>query len=93
MYTQINGPHQRVPVGQFKIGRIAQQGKPLLTNAVIGDPEVYDQEWARREGMVAFAGYPLMTSARTVGVLAIFSRHRLGKRRCAPSKQSQRLLH
>jgi PAS domain S-box-containing protein len=66
-----------VPVGQFKIGLIAQERQPHLTNAVIGDPRVSDQEWARREGMVAFAGYPLLVGERLVGVVAMFARHPL----------------
>ncbi|MFO0794000.1 MAG: hypothetical protein U0586_08040 [Candidatus Brocadiaceae bacterium] len=40
MYTHIDGHHGRVPVGKFKIGLIAQERKPHLTNAVIGDPRV-----------------------------------------------------
>src|SRR5436305_15116192 len=28
LYTHLNGPHRRVPVGQFRIGRIAQKRKP-----------------------------------------------------------------
>ncbi|MEP0843011.1 MAG: response regulator, partial [Phycisphaerae bacterium] len=74
MYTHIDGPHGRVPVGTLKIGRIAQTRQPHLTNTVLEDPWVSDQEWARREGMVAFAGYPLMAGDRLVGVMAIFSR-------------------
>ena len=58
MYTHLDGAHARVPVGQFKIGPIAQERRPHLTNAVLGDPRVPDQDWAEREGMVAFAGYP-----------------------------------
>ena len=77
LYTHLNGPHGRVPLGQFKIGRIARDGKPHLTNAVIGDPHVNDQAWARREGMVAFAGYPLSVNGRVVGVMALFARHAL----------------
>ena len=77
LYTHLNGPHGRVPVGQFKIGRIAQDRKPHLTNTVIGDPEVSDQEWAQREGMVAFAGHPLIVDGRVVGVMAFFARHAL----------------
>jgi hypothetical protein len=50
MYTHLDGPYSRVPVGQFKIGLIAQERQPLLTNAVIGDPRVYDPEWAKRGG-------------------------------------------
>ena len=74
LYTHLDGPHGRVPVGSFKIGRIAEERRPHLTNAVIGDPRVSDQEWAKREGMVAFAGYPLVVDDRLVGVLAMFSR-------------------
>lgn len=74
MYTHINGGHARIPVGQFKIGLIASEGKPHLTNTVIGDPRVNDQEWAKREGMIAFAGYPLMIADQLVGVMATFAR-------------------
>jgi PAS domain S-box-containing protein len=77
LYTHLNGPHGRVPFGQFKIGRIAQSRKPHLTNTVIGDPEVGDQDWARREGMVAFAGHPLIVNGRVIGVMALFARHAL----------------
>jgi PAS domain S-box-containing protein len=74
MYTHLNGPHSRVPVGKYKIGRIAQERKPHLTNNVVGDPQVSDQEWAKREGMVAFAGYPLIVDDRLVGVMMMFAR-------------------
>jgi PAS domain S-box-containing protein len=77
LYTHLDGPHSRVPVGQFKIGLIAQERQPHLTNAVIGDPRVHDQDWAQREGMVAFAGYPLLIEERVVGVMALFARHPL----------------
>lgn len=77
MYTHLDGPHSRVPVGHFKIGLIAQERKPHLTNQVVGDPRVGDQEWARREGMVAFAGHPLIVEDRLVGVLALFARQPL----------------
>ncbi len=66
-----------MPVGQFKIGLIAQERKPHLTNAVVGDPRVSDQEWAKREKMVAFAGYPLIVDDRLVAVMAMFARHSL----------------
>ncbi len=79
LYTHLDGPHSRVPVGRFKIGLIAQDRKPHLTNAVVGDPRVGDQEWARREGMVAFAGYPLVVEDRLVGVMALFARRALSE--------------
>jgi PAS domain S-box-containing protein len=77
LYTHIDGGHARVPVGKFKIGLIAQERKPHLTNQVVGDPRVGNQEWARQEGMVAFAGYPLLVDDHLVGVLATFARHAL----------------
>lgn len=77
MYTHLNGQHARVPLGALKIGLIAAERTPHLTNAVIGDSRISDQEWARREGMVAFAGYPLLVEDRLIGVIAMFARHRL----------------
>jgi signal transduction histidine kinase/CheY-like chemotaxis protein/HPt (histidine-containing phosphotransfer) domain-containing protein len=48
-----------------------------LTNDVAHDPRISDPEWARREGMVAFAGYPLLIEDRLMGVLAMFARRAL----------------
>ncbi len=77
LYTHLDGPHSRVPVGKFKIGMIALERKPHLTNQVIGDPRVGDQAWAKREGMVAFAGYPLIVDGANVGVMGLFARRPL----------------
>jgi HAMP domain-containing protein len=77
MYTHIDGSHSRVPVGKFKIGLIAEERNPHITNDVLGDPRVHDQEWATREGMVAFAGHPLVIGDKLVGVMAMFSRNQL----------------
>lgn len=77
LYTHLDGAHSRVPVGQLKIGLIAAERRPHLTNAVIGDSRVSDQDWARHEGMVAFAGYPLLVEGQVVGVMALFARQQL----------------
>src|SRR3989442_10778029 len=58
---------------------IAQERRPHLTNPVVGAPKVHDQEWARREGMVAFAGSPLIVQERVLGVMAMFARHQLSE--------------
>ncbi len=79
LYTHLDGFHSRVPVGKFKIGLIAQEREPHLTNSVVNDPRVSDHEWAKREGMVSFAGYPLMVENRVIGVVAIFARHPLSE--------------
>jgi PAS domain S-box-containing protein len=76
-YTHLDGAHARIPLGQLKIGQIARQGTPVLTNDVPGDPRIQDREWAVREGLVAFTGYPLVADGHVVGVMAMFARHRL----------------
>jgi len=77
LYEHIDGPHGRVPVGKFKIGLIAEERRPHFSNDVLHDPYVGDPEWARREGMVAFAGHPLVVSGELVGVMAMFARQPL----------------
>jgi PAS domain S-box-containing protein len=79
MYTHLDGPHSRVPVGSLKIGLIAHERQSHLTNDVLDDPRVSDKEWAQREGMVAFAGYPLIVEDRLVGVVAMFAREELAE--------------
>ena len=58
----------------MKVGLIAQERRPHLTNNVLGDSRIGDQEWAKRDGMVAFAGYPLLIGERVIGVMALFAR-------------------
>ncbi len=77
IYTSLDGPDARAPVGKSRIGLIAEEKTPHLTNDVTSDPREEDREWAEREGMVAFAGYPMMVGDRVVGVLATFARHKL----------------
>ena len=77
MYTHVDGAHGRVPVGKFKIGRIAQDREPHLTNDVQRDPWIGDPAWASRERMVAFAGYPLIVGSELIGVVAMFAREPL----------------
>jgi len=74
MYTHLDGSHSQVPVGQFKIGCIAQERQPYVTNNITGDPCLHNPQWAAQEGIVAFAGYPLIVENQVVGVMALFSR-------------------
>ena len=77
MYTHIDGAHGLVRLGQFKIGRIAQDRLPHHCNDVLNDPNVGDREWAKREGLASFVGHPLVVEDRVVGVLAAFGRRPL----------------
>jgi PAS domain S-box-containing protein len=77
IYTHLDGGHAHIPVGAFKIGYIAEVRQPHTTNEVRTDPRISDQEWAAREGMVSFAGYPLIVDDRLIGVMALFARQPL----------------
>ncbi|MFO0935866.1 MAG: ATP-binding protein [Gemmataceae bacterium] len=70
-------PFRRIPVGTSTIGTIAETHKPIITNAVIGNPEIDDQDWLRQEEIVSFAGFPLIADGHPLGVLAIYSRSTL----------------
>ena len=79
IYTHKDGEHGQIPVGQFKIGRIAEEMKPHMSNSLLDDPRIHDHEWVKKEEMKAFAGYPLIISNRVIGVLAIFCRNPLSE--------------
>jgi signal transduction histidine kinase len=79
LYTDLDGPHSRVPVGELEIGRIAAERRAFLTNTIIGDPRIEDQSWVRRDGIVAFAGVPLLLGDALIGVLASFSTHAISE--------------
>jgi GAF domain-containing protein len=78
LYINIDGPYSRIPLGEFKVGRIAQERAPHFTNELLTDPYVGDREWVRREGMVAFAGYPLVVQDRLLGVVGMFAHRPIG---------------
>ncbi|MBF0622945.1 MAG: transporter substrate-binding domain-containing protein [Magnetococcales bacterium] len=80
-YTNIDGTHRRVPIGAFKIGLLAfQKETSFLTNSVVTEPRIHDPEWARKLGLVSFAGYRLQDrNGCSVGVFAMFSKHPLSE--------------
>lgn len=67
----------RIPVGRFLVGRIAEERQPYLTNNFLGDRHLSILEWALLQGMVAFAGYPLIVENQLVGVMSVFARQPL----------------
>jgi two-component system, cell cycle sensor histidine kinase and response regulator CckA len=77
--TQVEGLDERDPARAFKIGLIAKQRRPYIINQVRADPEFSNREWAKREKVVAFAGYPLIVEDKLVGVMAMFTRHKLAE--------------
>jgi GAF domain-containing protein len=64
------------------VGQVAQNQQPQLTNAVLDElhlSDQSDQQWAQREGLVTFVGYPLVAENQVVGVIAMFGDHPLAE--------------
>src|SRR5919199_1743003 len=74
LYTRLDGQYSRIPLDRWKLGLIAQEKQPYLSNDVFSELWIRNKEWAKKEGMVAFAGYPLLVGNKVVGVMAMFAR-------------------
>ena len=75
--TELDAGHAMLTFSEHKIGTIAEDGVPYLTNDVATDLHVGRHDWVAREQIVAFAGYPLRIEDRIVGVMAMYSRRKL----------------
>jgi signal transduction histidine kinase/CheY-like chemotaxis protein len=71
--------HERIPLGQHAVGKVAEERRPYLSNDATSDPRLGDRLWAAREGVVSFAGYPLLLGDRSVGVMAMFGRQAMSR--------------
>ncbi|MFQ5653019.1 MAG: PAS domain S-box protein, partial [bacterium] len=74
LYTRINGEYRRVPLGAFKIGFIAQNREPVVTNDAQEDKRLPNKTWLKENELRSFAGYPLVFRDDLLGVIAMFSR-------------------
>ena len=72
-YTPPDATDRGVAIGEGAIGRVGRNGLPYFSAEGEDDGGVDDQEGASREGIVAFAAYPLLVGPRVVGVMAIFA--------------------
>jgi len=77
IYTHLDGSHGRIPVGMFKVGKIAKDRMPAVSQNLMMDPDIIDKDWVARERMSGFIGFPLFVEGRLVGVMAMFSRNKL----------------
>ena len=77
---ELDGRYRRVPIGAFKIGRIAETRQPTFSRDVLSDPRIQDQQWARDNDLRSFAGYPLVFRDELLGVLGIFTQRELSDR-------------
>jgi signal transduction histidine kinase len=62
------------------IGRIASGRRPRIDDPISEEFGLHLEDWARSEGITAFAGSPLMLRGKLIGVVGIFARHRLNER-------------
>ena len=76
-YKNIDGEFSKVPINSTKIGPIVKTKKPTITNDVVNDPRIRYPEWAKKEKLKSFTGYPLISKGQPVGVLGMFSEKKL----------------
>ena len=73
MYTRLDGDFASVPMGAYKVGKIAQHCIPFLSNNLARESWVKDRQWAIDNQICGFAGLPLAIAGKASGVLAVFS--------------------
>jgi len=75
-YSHIDGNHRRVPLGCYKIGRVASgEDFRFISNDVTHDSRIHDREWAQALGLISFAGFRLVSvEGDPIGVMALFGK-------------------
>ena len=73
LYTRLNGDFASVPMGAYKVGKIAQHCIPFLSNHLAQESWVKDRAWAIENNICGFAGLPLAITGKAIGVLAVFN--------------------
>jgi PAS domain S-box-containing protein len=74
----LQGHFARVPFNVGKVGQVAATRQPILVEDTTQNDWVVRPEWAKREEIRSFGGYPLIFRDQLLGVIAVFSRHPLG---------------
>jgi two-component system, NtrC family, sensor kinase len=64
-------------LSQSKVGQIAAQRRPHISQTVQNDPDFKAIAWVQQAGIVAFAGYPLIVEDQLLGVIGLFARQPL----------------
>jgi PAS domain S-box-containing protein len=68
----------RVPIGEFPIGRVAADRRPVIENTLDGDRVTSDATIAR-EHLNSYAAFPLVLGDRLVGVMSMYCRRPLAE--------------
>ena len=78
-----NGTFRRFPLGQRKVGTVAQSNQGLTIPQITAhDQWIARPEWIKEEGIVGFTGKPLSVNGQVCGVLGIFTRTTISKSMC-----------
>jgi PAS domain S-box-containing protein len=75
--TPRDGAYNSIPIGRYRTGRVAETREPLVTNDLEQHSTDHDRTWRQGQGIVSYAGYPLLADDRLVGVMAMFARRPL----------------
>ena len=74
-WSSLHGQYRRIPRGHRKVGEIGTTGRSILIPDAAATSEwIGNKEWAKRESIRGFAGYPLVSRGEILGVLATFNR-------------------
>ncbi len=77
-WSFLQGHFARVPMHVGKVGQVAAERHPILIKDIAHENSwIVRPEWAEREGIRSFAGYPLIFRDNLLGVIAVFSREPL----------------
>ncbi len=69
------------PVVDLDLASLSE-ARTVLIKQVLTDPRIADQDWLRREQIVAYAACPLLLEDKLVGLLSLFARQTLTEQVC-----------
>jgi regulatory Fis family protein/GAF domain-containing protein len=87
-----HGTYRRVPLRVGALGRVALDGTTFVANGALATLGLADPTWLAFHHVLGFAAVPLRRADGTTGVLALFSRRRLGPREVAALEAAADLL-
>ena len=74
-WSRLDGRFSRFPIGERKIGRVAQTGDAIVVWDTHRDRTwIADPDWAERESIRGVAAQPLVFRGDVIGVFAVFTR-------------------
>jgi transcriptional regulator with GAF, ATPase, and Fis domain len=77
-WSFLHGHFARLPLNLGKVGQVAADRQPILIKDFAPQVDwIVRPEWAQREGIRSFAGYPLVFLNNLLGAIGVFSRRPL----------------